>query len=142
MSYSLFITQGDSVPGLDIAQEASKRTIMGLKQAKANKSESRAPHVVVLSAAPVNPILSTRMPFVVWWLVTSAFSFVYADLPVAEQMYRGEKDLLPVTFVQPPGLTQGPSCSYLLHYGEGVRIAFLSYSDLATAMIDIARRSG
>ena len=134
------IAQNENVPGLDIAQEASKRIIMALKQAKANRSEFRAPHVVVLSAAPVNPVLAAEMPSFVRWLVTSAFSHVYADLRVAEQMYRDEKDWLPVTFVQPPGLTQGPSRGYRLHHGEGARVSFLSYSDLALAMIDLARR--
>lgn len=134
------IAQNDSVPGLDIAQETSKRIIMALKQAKANKSEFRAPHVIVLSAAPVNPVLAAGIPSFVRWLVKSAFSHVYTDLRVAEHMYRDEKDWLPVTFVQPPGLTQGPSYGYRLHHGEGARVAFLSYSDLAAAMINVARR--
>lgn len=134
------IAQNDNVPGLDIAQEASSRIIMALKQAKANQSELRAPHVVVLSAAPVNPSLAAGMPSFVSWLVTSAFSHVYADLRVAERMYRDEKDWLPVTFMQPPGLTRGRSYGFRLHHGEGALVAFLTYSDLAAAMIDVARR--
>lgn len=134
------IAQNESIPGMNIAQETSKQIIETLKQAKANRPKFRAPHVIILSAAPVNPVLAAKMPSFVRWLVTRAYSHVYADLRVAEQMYRDEKDWLPATFVQPPGLTQGISYGHRLHHGEGALLAFISYSDLAAAMIDVARR--
>lgn len=133
------IARNESVPGMDIAQEASKEIIRTLKQAKIDHPDVRTPHVVVLSAAPVNPALAAKMLAIPRWLVTSAFSHAYADLRVAEQMYREEKDWLPETFVQPPGLTSGSAQGYRLHHGEGPRPAFLSYLDLAAAMIDVAR---
>lgn len=134
------VAQNESAPGMDIAQETSKRIISTLKKAKADQSNFRAPHVIVLSAAPVNPVLAAKMPSFVRWLVTRAYSHVYADLRVAEQMYRDEKDWLPVTFVQPPGLTQDVSYGRRLHHGEGALVAFISYLDLAAAMIDVAHR--
>lgn len=132
------IAQNDSVPGMSIAQEASQEIIRILKQAKADHPGLRTPHVIMLSAAPVNPALAAKMPAFVRWLVTSAFSHVYADLRAAERMYRDEKGWLPVTFVQPGGLTVGTAQGYRLHHGEARGPAFLSYSDLASAMIDVS----
>lgn len=134
------VAQNENAPRMDIAQETSKRIISTVKKAKSDQSNFRAPHVVVLSAAPVNPVLAAKMPAFVRWLVTRAYSHVYADLQVAEQTYRDEKDWLPVTFVQPPGLTQDTSYGHRLHHGEGALLAFISYADLAAAMIDVARR--
>lgn len=134
------LAQNASVPGMHIAQEASSEVIRTLTHVKANRQDFRSPHVVVLSAAPVNPILVEKIPSFPRWLVTRAFSHVYADLHIAEQMYRNEKDWLSVTFVQPGGLTQGPMQGHLLHHGDGPQTAFLSYLDLAGAMIEVARR--
>lgn len=132
------VATNESVPGMTIAQDMSKEIISTLKQSKADHPDRRAPHVVVLSAAPVNPVLEETMPAFPRWLVCRAFSHVYADLQVAQQMYRNEKSWLPATFVQPPGLLDGPKKGYQLHHG-GPRHPFLTYSDLSAAMIEVAR---
>lgn len=134
------VAQNENVPGMNIAQETSKRIIATLKKVKTDQSTFRAPHVIILSAAPVNPVLAAEMPSFVRWLVTRAYSHVYKDLRTAEQMYRDESDWLPATFVQAPGLTQDVSYGFRLHHGEAAPVAFISYLDLGAAMIEVARR--
>ncbi|GAM38506.1 averufin oxidase [Talaromyces pinophilus] len=134
------VAENENIPDLRIARYTSMAIITALKQNQ-NSSPFRAPHVVVLSAAPVNPVQTAKMPAMVRWLVTRAFSHVYADLRVAEQMYRNENGWLPATFVQAPGLTPGPIQGHQIHHCESSETpAFLSYLDLAAAMIEVADR--
>lgn len=135
------IAQNDSVPGMSIAQDTSSAIIKTLRQTKeANAQGRKPPHVIMLSAAPANDALLAKMPGFVRWLLTRAFSYVYADLRVAEQLYRDESAWLPATFVQPGGLTSGPAQGYKLHHGEEDVAAFMSYTDLGAAMIEVAHR--
>ncbi|KAH8698807.1 hypothetical protein BGW36DRAFT_376743 [Talaromyces proteolyticus] len=138
------VAENENIPGMRTARDTCMAIITVLKQQAngfQNPSPFRAPHVVVLSAAPVNPVQTAKMPVIVRWLVIRAFSNVYADLRVTEQMYRNEKGWLPATFVQPPGLTPGPIQGHHIHHCESSETpAFLSYLDLAAAMIEVADR--
>lgn len=134
------IAENENVPGLRIAQDVSAAIVRTLRASAAKDPLLRIPHIIVLSAAPVNPVFAKRMPAPVRWLVKSSFSHVYADLDLAQQQFRLENDWLPVTFVQPPGLTQGPVQGHQLVYDPVAPTTFLGYTDLAAAMLEVAER--
>jgi putative NADH-flavin reductase len=140
------VAENENVPGVRVAQDTCRAIIMALKAARQtdnknniNSSSKPVPHVVVLSAAPLHPVVATGIPAFLRWLLNTAFSHVYADLAKAQDLLRSEHNWLPVTIMYPPGLAEGPAQGHRLLYTAG-KTSFVSYVDLAAAMIEVAER--
>jgi putative NADH-flavin reductase len=135
---SVFLTAATNgnVPGCSIAMDTARSIISALEKIRARSDVPKLPKLIVLSSCSIDPHLSHGTPTVLHWIVLRAVSNVYADLKVAEKYLR-EHDWVTSIFMKPGGLA--------VDEARGARPDldisnqdFLSYLDLAAAMVDAA----
>ncbi|KAI9675408.1 MAG: hypothetical protein M1817_001312 [Caeruleum heppii] len=130
------VAVNDNQPGLRLAEQMARNVVSALKALRADDPSAKLPSVIVLSAAPANPVLAAALSFPVRSLVHRAFSHIYADLERAETFLRAEADWVHAVFVQPGGLSEAEPRGYGL--SETTASPNLAYLDLARGMVQIA----
>lgn len=134
----LAVTTNDNVPGCRVGQDSAAVVVEALQQLRAEAGAGfRPPRLVLLSSATLDAHLSRRMP--AWFrpVMLAAASHVYADLRRAEALLRAEAHWLPCVYVKPAGLSPDVARGHRLTLDE--EESFLSYADLAAAMVETAQ---
>lgn len=130
----------ENIPGIRIAQDGAQAIVAALCYPNPNESAKTPPRIVFLSSASINSrIAANESPFILGF-VKRAFSYAYEDLALAEAYLRLHESWLNVTFVTPGGLVEDEQKGHVLSLDHSQ--TFLSYPDLAAAMIEIAESSG
>lgn len=94
------------------------------------------PGILLLSSAIVDDYLSRTLP---WWfrpIMLPAASHVYEDLRQTESFLRKHGDLATTIFIKPSGLSIDKQRGHRISLDD--QQAFVSYLDLAAAMIEAA----
>ncbi|KAI1267864.1 hypothetical protein F5Y18DRAFT_272813 [Xylariaceae sp. FL1019] len=130
------VTMNDNIPNVRVAQDMTHTLISALKTLREQDPNSKLPKVIVLSSASLEPSLCGNLPRLMHWVVTHCNSSVYADLRVQERLLRAEESWLTTIFVKPGGLSKDVQRGYKLSLKE--QDTFISYLDLAAAMLEIA----
>ncbi|KAJ9627085.1 hypothetical protein H2203_003546 [Taxawa tesnikishii (nom. ined.)] len=136
------IASNDNIPGLRIAQDSAQVLVAALSLLRERQRDAKLPRVVVLSAAPVNHELSEGAPVAMDAILWRALGYIYGDLELAQNFLRLQEGWLSVTFVQPGGLNTTSASGYKLTLTGPISGGFLSYDDLAAAMVEIADTEG
>ena len=127
----------ESVPGMRIAQDAAQSLVAALCYPDpATNGGKKVAKIICLSSASLNPRIGANEPRLLLWVVQTAFSYIYADLALAEAYLRLHKSWLDVTFMTPGGLVEDEQKGHVLTM-DHVK-TFLSYPDLAAGMIEVA----
>ncbi|KAI9651907.1 MAG: hypothetical protein M1831_007487 [Alyxoria varia] len=134
---AVFITVGPpgNMPDCAIMQDTVNALIPALRQIHAEKG-AKVPKIVLLSSAAIESYLCEDIPYLVHQLLLTASHYIYEDLRVAEALLRAESAWLACTFVKPGGLSHDVPVGHKLSTER--QHTFISFSDLAAGMIDVA----
>lgn len=135
------IGENENTPGIRIIQDSVHAIVAALCHNGSMDSGKKVPKIMLLSSASLNTHMLAHEPKIMQWLVTTAFSNVYADLTLAMDYLRLHKSWLNVTFIQPGGLVEDKQRGHRLSLEESGS-GFVSYLDLAAGMIEVAQSSG
>lgn len=141
------IASNDAKPGNSVSQDGAKAITAALTALKAEHQSSYAkPTVLVIRAAPLNPVLESHVPALVSRWLWFVLYHVYSDLEKASKIYENEAaGLLDYVFVDPPALfdADGPERTghrLILDGDTGEASAGVNYADLGVAFVEIADR--
>ncbi|KAI1334028.1 hypothetical protein F5Y15DRAFT_318267 [Xylariaceae sp. FL0016] len=139
---ALFITLGPvgNPPGCSLMQDMAKDLVAAMRSLQETSPDAKLPHVVMLSAAPLNEQLSRGMPRPVRSVLFRALHWHYTDLKIAEEILRRESDWISCTFVKPGGLVHDEPKGHILTMDQ--EQPFLSYADLAAGMVEVSEGDG
>ena len=139
---TVFVALGKNVnqPGMRVVQDGAHSLVAALSHIRAQDASAKLPKILVLSSASINPSLRQQMPAFATKLLHTGLSYAYEDLRRAQAYYELHKSWLNVTFIQPPGLTKDVQKGHALSTENA--IGFISYSDLAAGMIEVAETEG
>jgi putative NADH-flavin reductase len=137
----LAVAVNDNVPGCTIAQDTAHAVVQALEKLKADDKNFKAPRLVVLSAAPLEPKLWPSPPPFQYKLLYCALSHLYADLELAHEFLRSQSYWLSSTFVMPGGIVKDVQLGHELSTDRH-QAGFVSYLDVAAAMIEVADEEG
>lgn len=130
------VSMNDNLPNCHVGQDMAEAIIVALRHIKAERlSNSKIPKVILLSSATIDDHLSREMPWFVRQVLLTAASHVYEDCRQAERVLREQSDWLTSIFVKPGGLCVDAQRGHRIEDREE---SFLSYLDLAAAMIEMA----
>jgi hypothetical protein len=141
-THAVFLTVAitENQPGTTIAEDTARNVISALSTLKARNTTFRPPHLIILSSS------STDDKFwpdhnLAHTLIYTAFSNVYNDLKRARTYLRSPdvSDWVSSTFVMPGALTNDVQLGHKLSIEKQPPPGtFLSFLDLAAAMIEVA----
>jgi oxidoreductase AflX len=134
------VATNENVPGCSIALDAAHSIIAALCRIRFKDPSAVLPRIVVLSALPVNEKLSQNMSPLVRNMLFLGEGNIYEDLRRAEKYYRLHSTWVSVTFVQPGGLSVDTPKGHVISTEKAAE--WLSYADLAAAMIEVADSDG
>lgn len=137
------VSTNTNVPNCQVGLDTARSIVSALKRLKSEspgggEAKTTTPKLVLLSSATIDDHLSRGMsPWFRRLLLTSA-SNVYADLRRTEEFLRAEEDTVVTVFVKPGGLSvDGSERGCRMDFDEH-EAGFVSYLDLAAAMIAAA----
>ena len=130
----------ENIPGIRIAQDGAQAIVAALCYPNPKGRAKNSPRIIFLSSASVNPRIAVNEPPLILGFIKRALSYAYEDLALAEAYLRLHRSWLDVTFVTPGGLVEDEQNGHVLSLDHSQ--TFLSYPDLAAAMIEIAESSG
>ena len=130
----------ENIPGIRIAQDGAQAIVAALCYPNPVERAKNSPRIIFLTSASVNPRIAVNEPPLILGFIKRAFSYAYEDLELAEAYLRLHESWLNVTFVTPGGLVEDEQKGHVLSLDHSQ--TFLSYPDLAAAMIEIAESSG
>ncbi|MCJ1322119.1 hypothetical protein MMC15_007464 [Xylographa vitiligo] len=135
------VATNENEPGCSVALRAAHGIVTAIEHLRKEERPAsfKCPTVVLLSSASVNPSMAAKAPRFGRWLVKTAFCYIYADLREATEYLQG-RPWIPLILAQPGGLLQGASLGFEL--SEEEPSPFISYSDLARAMVQMAEEDG
>ncbi|KAM0813224.1 putative Averufin oxidase A [Seiridium cardinale] len=150
------IGQNGSHKGTTLYSDAAAAVVSSLKrlryqQRKLGTDDYRAPTIVQLRSASLNPALASQVPKIVHKLVSFCLHHSYEDLKRACSLYEAaaveggeeKRRLLCYIFVDPPTIHHAEGrerTGYKLIATEKQETA-LSYADLGEAMVEVAQRA-
>ena len=130
----------ENIPGTRIAQDGAQAIVAALCYPNPKERAKNPPQIIFLSSASVNPRIAANEPPSILGFIKRALSHSYEDLALAEAYLRLHQSWLNVTFVTPGGLVEDEQKGHILSLDHSQ--TFLSYPDLAAAMIEVAESSG
>ncbi|KPI36058.1 Averufin oxidase-like protein [Cyphellophora attinorum] len=133
-------------PGTTVAQDQAKAVVAALRSIREQGSRSsptKLPRLVVLSSAEAEetPYFSASIPWPIRPILFASNYHIYVDLIAAEVYLHQERkfdgdDWFEFTMVKPGGLSHDISRGDALSFDT--QQTFLSYVDLANAMVEVA----
>ena len=130
----------ENLPGIRIAQDGAQAIVAALCYPNPEGRAKKPPRIIFLSSASINPRIAAKEPPFILGFIKRALSYAYEDLALAEAYLRLHESWLNVTFVTPGGLVEDEQKGHVLSLDHSQ--TFLSYPDLAAAMIEIAESGG
>lgn len=131
------VTTNDNIPGCHVGLDTARSIVSALEKVKASSPPGmQMPKIVLLSSGTIDDHLSRHMP---WWfrrILRTAASHVYEDLRQTEVFLRAQRELVSTIFIKPGGLSVDIQRGHELNLDHDE--SFLSYLDLAAAMIEAA----
>jgi hypothetical protein len=91
----------------------------------------------MLSAAPLNPEISAKIPKPVRWLLMKSCCYNFQDLRLATEYYRAQ-EWMPLILAQPAGIVHAKPGVVRLSTHENSPV--ISYADLARGMVLMAEQ--
>jgi oxidoreductase AflX len=142
---AVFSTVGSNTnqPGMSIAQRTAHSIVSALEvlreESRATNSQEpwKCPTVVMLSAAPLSPTLSAKMPKPAHWLLMTSCCYNFQDLRLATEYFRAH-EWIPLILAHPGGIVHGKSQSVKLSTSENTPM--ISYAALAKGMVLMAEQ--
>ncbi|KAL9098966.1 MAG: hypothetical protein Q9163_005472 [Psora crenata] len=140
---AVFITLGtnENTPGTRVNQDAAHVVVAACCQMKWADPSARPPKIILLSSASLNDRMTAHDPAILHWILLRAFSNPYSDLALAQRYLELHKSWLDVTYIQPGGLVEDEQKGHTLSLDRHAP-SFMSYLDLAAAMIEVAQQDG
>ncbi|MCJ1432295.1 hypothetical protein MMC27_001651 [Xylographa pallens] len=135
------VATNENEPGCSVALRAAHgiATALELLRKEDGPASFKCPTVVMLSSSSLNPSMAAKAPWIGRWVVKKAFCYIYGDLREATEYFQG-LPWIPLILAQPGGLLQGASLGFEL--SEKEPSPFISYPDLARAMVQMAEEDG
>ena len=135
------VATNENEPGCAVALRIAHGIVTALELLRKEEGPSsfKCPTIVMLSSSSVNPSMAAKVPRVGRWVVKKAFCYIYADLEEATEYFQ-RFPWIPLILSQPGGLLQGASLGFEL--SEEEPSPFITYSDLARAMVQMAEEDG
>lgn len=134
-SVFLLASTNSNVPGCRISQDLALATVAALKKLKAESDDYEVPKLLLLSSATIDDYLSRKIP-IFRPIMLRAASNIYEDLRRTETFLRAQEDWLTTIYIKPGGLSLDVQRGHKLSLDD--EETFLSYLDLAAAMIEAA----
>jgi hypothetical protein len=138
----LAVAVNSNVPGCTIAQDTARAVISALRTLKEeDENHWKAPRLIVLSAAPLEPALWPTPNSLQRRILYTALSYLYSDLERAHAYLRSHSSWVSSTFVMPGGIVHDVQVGHEVvtdRHQEG----WVSYLDVAGAMIEVADCEG
>jgi nucleoside-diphosphate-sugar epimerase len=133
----LAVTTNDNVPGTRLNTDTAITVIRSIYRLRdAAGPGYTPPKVILLSASAPDEHLSRHMSRLFRPILLRAVSAVYLDICRAEDVLRSHDHWIDTVYMKPAGLSMDIARGYQLTLdGEE---SFLSYNDLADAMIEVA----
>ena len=137
----LIVATNENEPGCSVALRAAHAIVTALELLRKEDGPAsfKCPTVVMLSSSSLNPSMAAEMPWIGRWVAKKAFCYIYSDLREATEYFQG-LPWIPLILAQPGGLLHGPSLGFEL--SEEEPSPFISYPDLAQAMVQMAEDGG
>lgn len=135
----LVVTTNDNIPGCHLSQDSVRTVINALQIIRSESHPPRSPKLLLLSSASVDEHLSRNIPRLFKPILKTAISHVYNDLYIAECMLRAEESWISTIYIKPGALSVDQQRGHALSLDE--QESFISYLDLAAAMIEAAEDS-
>ncbi|KAH8904211.1 putative NAD-dependent epimerase/dehydratase [Coniochaeta sp. PMI_546] len=133
----LAVTSNDNIPGIRLNTETALTVIRSIYRLRdASGPGFRCPKVILLSASAPDDHLSRNMSKLFRPIILRAASAVYLDICRAEDILRSHDHCIQSVYVKPAGLSMDVARGYELTLDD--QESFLSYNDLADAMIEVA----
>ncbi|UZJ53821.1 hypothetical protein CBS101457_003141 [Exobasidium rhododendri] len=137
------VASNTNTPNLSIAQDSARILVEALEAIRRQDCpHEHIPRLLFISSYSVNSSVTAGSNRIGKWLIFKALGNIYGDLIKAEQYLRQKRqdqDWLKVVFVQPGVLSSDPiQRGYRLSTTDAGNGSFLSYTDLAAGMIEIA----
>jgi hypothetical protein len=129
---------------MSIAQRTVRSIVSALEmlreESRATNSQEpwKCPTVVMLSAAPLNPTLSVKIPKPVRWLLMKSCCYNFQDLRLATECFRAH-EWIPLILAQPGGIVHAKSQGVRLSAHENTPM--ISYAALARGMVLMAEQA-
>jgi putative NADH-flavin reductase len=136
----LTVATNDNVPNCTIAQDTAHAVVTALTRLKKASPNFKAPRLIVLSSATLDDKFWTNTPAFIHNMLYTAMSNLYTDLAKAEAFLRTQEDWLTSSFVMPGGIVQDVQKGHVLSTSQ--QQSFVSYLDVAAAMIEVADEEG
>ncbi|MCJ1388854.1 hypothetical protein MMC18_001704 [Xylographa bjoerkii] len=135
------VATNENEPGCSVALRAAHGIVSALELLKKQEGPTsfKCPTIVMLSSASVNPAMAAKSPRILKWVLEKALCYIYGDLREATEYLQG-LSWIPLVLAQPGALLQGASLGFEL--SEEEPSPFISYSDLARAMVQMAEEDG
>jgi hypothetical protein len=137
------VASNTNQPGMSLAQRTAHSIVSALETLRdepraANSLESwKCPTVIMLSAAPLNPNISAKMPKPVRWLLMKSCCYNFQDLRLATEYFRAH-EWIPLILAQPGGIVHAKSGVVRLSTHENTPM--ISYAALARGMVLMAEQ--
>lgn len=133
----LAVTTNDNIPGTRLNTDTAVTIIRSLYRLRdATGPSYKPPKVILLSASAPDDHLSRNMSKLFRPIMLRAASAVYLDVCRAEDVLRSHDHWIESIYMKPAGLSMDIARGYELTL-DGQE-SFLSYNDLADAMIEVA----
>jgi putative NADH-flavin reductase len=135
------VSTNDNVPGCRLGLSTAESIILALDQLRAESvSCSLETRIVLLSSSTIDARMSRDLPWLLKFVLLRSASNVYEDLRRTEAFLRSHEDRITTIFVKPGGLSVDIQRGHkiVMDHEE----SFLSYLDLAAAMIEVANDTG
>jgi putative NADH-flavin reductase len=138
----LAVAVNENIPGCTIAQDTARSVIAALQILKEEKGAAwRAPRLVVLSAAPLEPALWSNPANFQRKILWLALSNLYGDLEKAHAFLRTHDSWVSSTFVMPGGISHDVQVGHEV-VSDRHQDGWVSFLDVAGAMIEVADEEG
>jgi hypothetical protein len=137
------VASNTNQPGMSLAQRTAHSIVSALEMLRdethaTNSQESwKCPTVIMLSAAPLNPILAVKIPKPVRWLLMKSCCYNFQDLRLATEYFRAQ-EWIPLILAQPGGIVHAKSRGVRLSTHENTPM--ISYAALAKGMVLMAEQ--
>jgi putative NADH-flavin reductase len=126
----------DNKPSCTISQDTAHAVVNALKSIKNNKSNFKAPRLIVLSSSSLDDKFWDDTPPIVHSIIWKCNSNIYTDLAKAEAYLREQEDWLSCTFMMPGAISFDVQRGHELSASKLQN--FVSFLDVAAGMIEIA----
>lgn len=134
------VASNDNMPGTHVAQDTAQSIVVALMDIRMTEPNAKIPTIVWLSSASLNPHFYKQAPALLHLLLAASFSYVYTDLAHAEKYFKLHQKWLKVVLIQPGALVEDKQYGHALSQEKNG--GFLSYTDLAAGMIEVAEKGG